>query len=150
MDDLADGSIGRRLGYAMSEAFIIDALVDIKANEQARRQLSAGMLQRDRRLQGDVSQLYFNKTIFRNNAQGPTQGITTFGLITLQTEGHFLSLDNCLFAENIYGISETNVRTLGHAHHDVALVEDARVVVGQGLTHPRYLTSLYRTLPFHT
>ena len=111
MEDLADASLGQRLGYAMSEAFILDALADIEANEQTRRrQLSTGMPHR--RLQNDVCQIYFNETIFRGNAQGSTQGITTYGLITLQTEGHFLSLDSCLFAENIFGIEDTNVRSV--------------------------------------
>ena len=110
MNDLADASIGSRLGYTMSHEFIMNALADIEAErkqESQTRSLSTGM--QDRRLQEDVCQLYLNSSIFRNNAQGPTQGVTTYGIITLRTVGHVLSIDDCLFAENIFGIPEINV-----------------------------------------
>ena len=111
MNDLTQESLGRRLGYAMSQKFIQDTLVDIDTYEQEQdtRQLSADP--QDRRLQADICEIYVNNSIFRNNIQGATLGTTTYGVISILTEDHLVSLHNCLFAENIFGDPEINVRT---------------------------------------
>ncbi|GKZ01452.1 hypothetical protein MPSEU_001095900 [Mayamaea pseudoterrestris] len=104
-------SIERRLGYAVSEAFLEDAMADAmeerKYNARSKISASHDVNMRHRNLQQDVCQVYFNGTVFRNNTQGATQGATTYGVVTARASGNFLSFDNCLFAENQFGNRET-------------------------------------------
>jgi hypothetical protein len=102
----------------MSQEFLEDAMADAddRRRDQQRHNNNARQLTsnsnthvRSRALQEDVCQVYFNGTIFRNNTQGPIQGVTTYGIVTARSEGHFMSFDDCLFVDNVFGIREVYV-----------------------------------------
>ena len=101
----------QRIGYLMSEEYFADAMADAD-EERGRRLQEESPAQHERHLQDNVCRLFFNQTIFRNNTQGATQGVTTFGVITARSQSSFFSFDSCNFEDNNFGIREVAVSFL--------------------------------------
>lgn len=102
-----------KLAYLTGPGYIQEVQKIAEEEYTARGSYESGHY-KDRFLQvgGSVNELIgtFQQCIFRNNQQGPTKSLSTFGIVTAFEPSNTMIFENCIFTRNEYGNPAIQVR----------------------------------------